>query len=103
MAWSIRPQFLPGIDRECRCSMCGSDPRKNMAGEQERVFNSGVVIDFEGFFSICESCLIEGATLLGYIPPEKAKELGKTNRRLGQENFELKKKVAVLDQLRELL
>lgn len=103
MAWMKRDQFYPSIDRGCRCSICGSDPRRNLAGVAEPVYTTGICIDLEGLFTICESCLVEGANLLGWVSKDKADQLRESNRKLGKENKELRERTAVLEQLKTLL
>jgi hypothetical protein len=103
MTWSLRNEFLPGVDRGVNCSVCHSDLRNARDGTRERVVTTGELIDMEGLFSICESCICEAAALVGMISEEKARALAVKNRQLGQENHNLRKQQAVLDDLRAVL
>lgn len=103
MSWSIRSEFIPGVDRGVSCSVCHSDLRRDMAGTKEPVVTTGELIEMEGLFSICATCIREAAALVGMISEDRAKALAKKNRELGQENHQLRKQQEVLDKMRSVL
>ncbi|MGH7744110.1 MAG: hypothetical protein ACREQ5_04725, partial [Candidatus Dormibacteria bacterium] len=90
MSWTKRNEYIDGVDRPGGCSICRSDLRQALDGSKEYAYSTGVLIDFEGMFTICASCLEEACALVGWIGPDKATDLRKKNRELGQENFLLK-------------
>lgn len=68
-------QVLPALPATARgnvCSICGSADRP-IAGthNHERVVDTGVFIEFEGEFVICESCWVEGAAKLGMVKADR--------------------------------
>lgn len=103
MTWSIRNEFIPNYDRGVNCSVCNSDLRVAMNGTRERVVSTGTFIHMEGVFAICETCIAEAASMIGWIAPERADALGKKNRLLGQENANLRKATAALEEIRKIL
>lgn len=101
--WSVRDEFDALADRVGGCSICNSDLRKDNAGKQERAITTGVYIEMEGLFTICESCLTEGANLIGMIPTPRAQALAVKNRELGLENHRLKGRLAAMERAVETL
>lgn len=77
------------------CYRCYASLRTLNDGRLERVVDMGVWVEMEGKILLCETCCGEIAVALGYIAPEKADELRKTNRALGSENHQLKRRVEV--------
>jgi hypothetical protein len=69
-----------------KCSICGSGLRPLWAGDPtsatERAIDTGIFIDFEGQFEICEHCGVEIARLVGYIAPTELAEVLDENEQL---------------------
>lgn len=100
MAWQLLPEFPPNTRAGNVCSICGSDLRQFRTGGHERALDTGIWIDAEGRFVICESCVIEAADLLGMIHAGTAHALRANILRVEHENRELK---AGLDTANRLL
>jgi hypothetical protein len=47
------------------CYLCHGAPRSRPDGTSERIIDTGVHIDCEGFIAICETCVTYMGTLLG--------------------------------------
>lgn len=60
--------------RGSKCSICHNNARLldscDPEGGKERVIRTGVNIDFEGEFDICESCVGEMALMVNYGPDD---------------------------------
>lgn len=69
MAWQLCPEFPPNTRLGSVCSVCGSDLRPRRTGGHERALDTGIWIDQEGRFVICESCVREAAALIDLIDP----------------------------------
>lgn len=52
------------------CYLCKAARRPD-----EKVIDTGIHIDFEGFLAICESCIVEAAGELGLLTRDKAERL----------------------------
>lgn len=76
------------------CYRCYAS-RRQIDGRTERVIDMGVWIEMEGKLLLCETCGGEIAAALGFVSPGKVDELRKTNRALGSENHQLKRRVEV--------
>lgn len=101
--WSVREDFVPGVDRGVECSICHSDLRTNLKGIRERAITTGELIEMEGLFTICETCLVEGAYLIGMIPSARAETLQKRNRELGMENKRLRERLEIFEKAHALV
>lgn len=103
MSWSVRNEFVPGVDRGVNCSVCHSDLRTALDGSKEQAVTTGELIEMEGLFTICETCIGEAAALIGWIEPVKAKSYVLKNRELGAENARLRQRQEVLEQIKALV
>lgn len=70
MAFRLVEQYLPGTAKGA-CYLCRAALRQvlevNGTTRYEHVLDTGMVIDFEGGLAVCESCIREGAQLLGLV------------------------------------
>lgn len=56
------------------CISC-RDGRKRYNGENERVVDFNISVDFEGFYMLCETCVTEAARGLGLESPDVVEHL----------------------------
>jgi hypothetical protein len=68
---------IPAFDlasRGMKCSICHCNQRPlykgDLSGPHERIVRTGINIDFEGEFDICESCITEMGKLVGLGPDD---------------------------------
>jgi hypothetical protein len=74
MAFHVTDQYAPQtIDNSC--FFCKAAQRTLFQGRRESVIDCEKLVDFEGWVSICESCVTEMAGLLGMITPIKSNNL----------------------------
>ena len=74
MAWHEIHDYTR-TTRNAVCSMCGTARRTLNRPIPERVFTTGIYIDMEGTFDICEGCLLEGVQCVGGLTPDQADTL----------------------------
>lgn len=112
MTWSVLDQYPPDNIYLGHCSKCQvSDVnRPNSPPDKVVLFPVEIPVDIngelvlhDGQIALCSSCLGEGASAIGWIPPDKAESLRRKNREYGAENKRLTERTAVLDQVREVL
>lgn len=85
MAFEVRDVYPPGtVDNTCY--FCKASQRDMGQGRKELVIDTMTNIDFEGFLSICESCVLEMGRLIGMISPEQAIDLQFETAQLREDN-----------------
>jgi len=74
MPWHQINGYTP-TTRNQVCSICGTRQRTDHRESPEPVYTTGVFIEYEGTFDMCEGCLVEGAVLVGCLTPAAAEGL----------------------------
>ena len=77
MSWTVQNEFVPGTVGMA-CYVCKCDLRtESPTGQEghEKALDTGIMIDFEGYVAVCESCIIEAGHLIGLAEPDKVREL----------------------------
>lgn len=74
MPITLRSDFTIASRGHGTCSICACNRRPldstDPNGPHERVLSTGIFIEFEGDFDICESCAREIAQTIGFVPKE---------------------------------
>ena len=86
MQLTTSPVALPGCCFICR------------GAQRESYVDTGVSIDYEGAFYICNLCVNEAAHLMAFISHDEYKDLRKAKEDLEHLNFELIKRVGALEE-----
>lgn len=77
MSWTVQNEFVPGTVGMA-CYVCKCDLRPESPTDQEgheKALDTGIMIDFEGYVALCESCIIEAGHLIGLAEPGKVRML----------------------------
>lgn len=82
MAFNETDQYIPG-DVGGACFFCGSSQRSDR-GQPERLFRCDADV-FDGNIVICETCVSDVSTQLGWISPAKAAALKDRNTDLAKQ------------------
>lgn len=80
------PVALPGCCFICR------------GAQRESYIDTGVQIDYEGAFYICNLCINEAAHIMAFISHDEYKDLRKAKEELEHLNYELIKRVGALEE-----
>jgi hypothetical protein len=80
------PVALPGCCFICR------------GAQRESYIDTGVQIDYEGAFYICNLCINEAAHIMAFISHDEYKDLRKSKEELEHINYELIKRVGALEE-----
>lgn len=77
MSWTIQNEFVPGtVAMACYVCKCDLRPESPTGQEgHEKALDTGIMIDFEGYVALCESCVIEAGNLIGLTEPAKVRDL----------------------------
>jgi len=77
MAWTVQNEFVPGtVGMACYVCKCDLRPESPTGQDGHEVaLDTGIMIDFEGYVALCESCIIEAGHLIGLAEPAKVAAL----------------------------
>lgn len=87
--------YSPTLPPGC-CFICKASIR-------DSYIDTGVTVDFDGTFYICNLCVVEIAEKYGFISHDEYKDLRSAKEDLEHLNFELIKRVGELERIHEAL